>query len=199
MQERVLGLVSALSESPVVDLRIVDSDLDDVMLTLIERLGDVEWSVPARQLSDGTLRILALLAALLQSPVGRASSSEPDPEGQRTLVIEELENGLHPSQADRVIRVLRDEAAERDVRVLATSHSPALLDALSGDMHRSVIVCYRDRSGSSNLCRLPDLNTYVQVITSGSLGDAATRDLLRSRTEELASPRAALARLFVEI
>lgn len=193
---RLLELVSGLSEARVSDLRIVESELDDVMVTLVEEAGGRTWSIPARQASDGTLRFLALLAALLQPQTETERISEPDPVGRTTLVVEELENGLHPSQAARIISLLREEASERNVQVLATTHSPALLDALSGEAHRSVIVCFRGPEGWSRLCRLPDLDSYLDVATAGTLGDAAVADALRARKSERRDAREALDELF---
>ena len=193
----ILSLVQALSESHVVDLNIAESRLEDVMITLDEELGGERWPVPARQMSDGTLRFLALVAALLQTPhEGDLDPTGPDPLGQTTLVIEELENGLHSSQAARIINLLRDEAAKRDVRVLATTHSPALLDALPGEVHNSVVACWRDESGWSKLGRLPELASYLRIVTSTTLGGAATADELRSHSSQQMSPADALAELF---
>lgn len=195
--QRLLSLVQALSESRVVELDIAESPLEDVMLTLEEQLGQRRWPVPARQMSDGTLRFLALVAALLQTPrEGDVDLTDPDPVGQTTLVIEELENGLHSSQAARIINLLRDEASDRDVRVLATTHSPALLDALPGSIHNSVVACWRDESGWSQLGRLPELATYMRIVTSRKLGDAATANELRSNAATEATPEGALHQLF---
>lgn len=70
----------------------------------------------AENMSDGTLRALAILVALFQSM------------GQRTSLIgiEEPEVALHPGAAD----VLRDALimASRSTQVIVTSHSPDLLD-----------------------------------------------------------------------
>jgi predicted ATPase len=194
---RLLDLVAGLSESPVVDLRVIDSELDDVMLALVERIGARSWPVPARQMSDGTLRFLGLLAALLQPTDVEGVPSDRGPLGQTTLVVEELENGLHPSQAATIIGLLRKEAEDRSVRVLATSHSPALLDALPGELHRSVVVCFRDHEGQSRLCRLPDLDSYLDVVTAGSVGDAAVADALRARHTPTPDADKALRDLFM--
>ena len=62
-------------------------------------------------MSDGSLRFLAILVALLQAPT-LDTMPEPlaseDALGQTTLVIEELENGLHASQAGTLIGLIRD-------------------------------------------------------------------------------------------
>ena len=77
-------------------------NLDDVMLTLVEGFGGGHHQAPARQMSDGTLRFLVILVALMQAPaLDRVpeSSMAGDAAGQTTLVIEELEE-----RAPRVLR-----------------------------------------------------------------------------------------------
>ncbi len=181
-RERVCAAMSQLNEQEVVDVATTRSDLGDVMLTLLERFAGGEHPVPTRVMSDGSLRFLAILAALLQAPtidaVPERLASE-DALGQTTLVIEELENGLHASQAQLLIGLVRDEVKRRRVRVLATAHSPVLLDALTADEHRSVVVCQRDTAGRSGLHRLLDLPSYVDIVAGGGLGKAAERDRLR--------------------
>lgn len=77
------------------------------------------WRFPAGSMSDGTLRALGILVALLQSR-----------DGDRTEVplvgIEEPEVALHPAAAGVVLDALR-EASTR-TQVVVTSHSPDLLD-----------------------------------------------------------------------
>ena len=82
-----------------------------------------EGRVSARVASDGTLRLLALLAALY----------EPDSPG--VLAFEEPENGINPQRLGAMLQVLTElvtdasqEAARRPlVQLLMTSHSPLLL------------------------------------------------------------------------
>jgi energy-coupling factor transporter ATP-binding protein EcfA2 len=196
---RLSDALTQLNEQEVVDVTTSRSELDDVMLTLIERFAGHSQLVPARLMSDGTLRFLAILVALLQMPTVE-TMPEPlaseDALGQTTLVIEELENGLHASQAQLLVGLIRDEVRGRRVRALATAHSPALLDALTGDEHRSVVICQRDRSGRSILHRLVDLPNYVDIVAAGTLGRAAITDRLRERAVSTQSPSEALAELF---
>lgn len=197
----LIQALSELNEQEVVDLTTTRSALDDVMLTLVERFGGHRQQVSARMMSDGTLRFLAILVAMLQAPTvdtAPETRSAEDAIGQTTLVVEELENGLHASQAQLLLRLIRDEVTKRRVRVLATAHSPALLDALSGEEHRSVIVCQRDAAGRSHLNRLADLPNYVDVIVEGGLGRAAEEDRLRLREGRTRSPSDVLAEILGE-
>lgn len=195
------GALGELNEHEVLDVTTIRSELDDVMLTLDERFAGQRHPVSARMMSDGTLRFLAILVALLQAPT-LDTTPEPlaseDAAGQTTLVVEELENGLHASQAQLLLRLIRGEVRKRRVRVLATAHSPALLDALTGGEHRSVIVCQRDSSGASRLRRLPDLPGYADVVATGGLGRAVEEDRLRDRDTTRRRPSEVLAEILGE-
>ncbi|WP_438039390.1 AAA family ATPase [Sorangium sp. So ce128] len=80
--------------------------------------------VPARVLSDGTLRLIALLTLLRGSPPGAL------------IAVEEPENGIYPGRLRALIDKLVDATTPGgDVlppQVLLTSHSPALVAALHG-------------------------------------------------------------------
>jgi predicted ATPase len=127
-------------------------------------------------MSDGTLRYLAIITSLLDSqeePLLR--------EGTRTLVVEEIENGLFPSQAERVLNLLRRESSETGTRLVATTHSPALLDALRPEDHEGVVICDRSAGGWSSLTPLVEHPRYVELAAAGQVGRAVTRGVLESR------------------
>lgn len=178
--------MATLNEQDVVDVTTSKSELGDVMLTLVERSELGEFPVPARLMSDGSLRFLAILAAVMQAPtidaVPEPLASE-DAAGQTTVVIEELENGLHASQASTLVRLIREQVASRRVRALATAHSPAVLNALTGEEHSNIVVCQRGIDGRSTLTRLVDLPNYWRIAAMGGLGRAAEQDRLRIEDE----------------
>jgi predicted ATPase len=187
---RLTELVQALVESHIDEITFAEAKLPgnqlvDVMVALRERAGRLRFTTDARVMSDGTLRYLSIVASLLYL---RASGA-----GGRTLVVEEIENGLFPSQARRVLDLLREEASEQGVRLLATTHSPALLDALHPEDHASVILCDRQKDGLSRLQRLTDHPRYVEIAGAGAVGRAITRGEL----ERESAPRArTVAELF---
>ena len=55
---------------------------------------------PARSLSDGTLRFLALATMAM------------DPQAKRVICLEEPENGIHPDRIEAMVRLLRDIAVD---------------------------------------------------------------------------------------
>jgi predicted ATPase len=179
-----------LNEHGVDDLSVETTRAGDVMLNLVEKVGGRSTELPIRLASDGTLRFLAVLTALLQAPKRSAPMqlAADDAVGATTLVIEELENGLHASQAAAMIGLIRHEVERRQIRTLATVHSPAMLDALTGAEHERVVVCQRDADGTSRLRRLVELDSYFKVVTSGTLGRAAVDDRLRSSADSAPEP-----------
>lgn len=129
-------------------------------------------TVDARGMSDGTLRFLAILTALLTRPEGSQ------------IVIEEVDNGLHPSRSDLLLKVLLDVGEKRQIDVLVTTHNPALLDKLDYDLVPSVVVAHRDpKTGSSKLSVLEDLEVLPKVLASGPLGRATSTGLIERSLE----------------
>lgn len=119
--------------------------------------------VDARGMSDGTLRFLGILTALLTRPSGTQ------------IVIEEVDNGLHPSRAHLLLQILKTISFERNIDVLITTHNPALLDALGPSMIPFVTVAHRDiESGESKLTLLEDINMLSKILASGPLGKVTT-------------------------
>ncbi len=183
----LIDMTRSLSEAQVSEMDSVTSDLGDVMVTIQEKIGSAVEHMPARLMSDGTLRFLAIAAALLDRPQ-QTGDSEGGGGSGRMLVVEEIENGLHPSQAAVLLDQLKVSAAS-GVQTVATTHSPAILDALDGADHSSVVVCSRGTEGWSRATRLTDFPDYFEIVGRGLLGDAAVRDRLRPGDETYGSDR----------
>jgi predicted ATPase len=157
--------LAALKRSPEVKRRLVDlvrelaPNFEDFEVipeggTLNLYLMERNSSMPARRLSDGTLRYLCLLAILV------------DPEPPPLMVIEEPELGLHPD----ILPILRDlmvDASKRS-QLIVTTHSTQLVDAMTAYAD-SVLICEKKNSGSS-ITRLSqaEVERWKEY---GSLGD----------------------------
>lgn len=87
------------------------------------------WKFLAQNMSDGTLRALGVMTALLQSNVDYSPT---------VIGIEEPETALHPAASAALREVLVHAA--RHTQVLVTSHSPDLLDDRSIDADSLVSV-----------------------------------------------------------
>jgi ATPase-like protein len=143
------------------------------MVALKEVGPDGEFLIPASTMSDGTLRYLAILTTLLV-----AQDTDGLPQGRRTIVVEEIENGLFPDQASRILSLLREEAANQHITLITTTHSPALLDAVEPDDHEGIIVVRRDENSRSSLTPLVDHENYLQLVQAGRLGQEVARGSL---------------------
>jgi len=117
-------LANRLSEliGTVRSLRI-DRDEKRELLTLMMKGAD-GTELPARALSDGTLRFLAL--AVL----------ELDPQTPGLICLEEPENGIHPDRINAMLRLLQDIATDPDEpaddtnplrQVIVNTHSPSVV------------------------------------------------------------------------
>ena len=184
---RFLRLVEAIGSLPEYEVRTIEignGGFGDVMLAMKERKGRGSVTVPARQMSDGMLRMLAIATALLTGGGGLAiSTGSAGQSSALMLVIEELENGLHPSQAAQLLELVSSASREPGFQVMLTTHSPALLNALPGDSHAGVIVIERERtSGRSSATRLVDLPGYARMMASGRLGDSVAAGRLEQAT-----------------
>lgn len=126
--------------------------------------------IDARLLSDGTLRMLAVLVAL-----------ETTPPASR-VVIEEFDAGLHPTRAELLVRHLADAAKRHALNVVLTTHNPAFMDALSEAQMANVWICHGGCSpNASTVTRLTDLDLLATMGLSGGLGDYVARGALEKR------------------
>jgi predicted ATPase len=108
------------------------------------------------RLSDGTLKFLRLLAVLL------------DRDLPPLICIEEPEVGLHPEAIQIVAEALVD-ASER-TQLIVTTHSEALIDALS-DRPEDVLVTERDFDNGTQFKRLDSkqLSIWLERYSLGAL------------------------------
>jgi predicted ATPase len=158
-RERVLRFVQALPEQDIRAIDFVETPRREVMVKLEESFGHRPVFREAALLSDGTLRVLAVVAAVLSAPRGAL------------VVIEEIDNGVHPSRAELLLNNIAEAAELRGLHVLLTTHNPALMDALPMKAIPDVVYCYRDLDeGDSRLVRLRDLDAYSQLIAQGTVG-----------------------------
>jgi energy-coupling factor transporter ATP-binding protein EcfA2 len=160
----ILDFVRALPESNIEGLTFLAGARRDVMVSLTESFGGVRKPREAVLLSDGTLRVLAIAAASYSVRSGSV------------VVIEEIDNGIHPSRVRDLLGRLQSVARERRLRLLITTHNPALLDALPPEALPHVVACFRDStSGASHLVRLTDLHNYPMIAARGPLGRLTAR------------------------
>jgi predicted ATPase len=176
-KHQVLDFIKALPEQDFQDITFVETPRSEVMVELTESFGGRKKAWDAPILSDGTLRVLAVGAAVLSAPEGSL------------IAIEEIDNGVHPSRAGLLLDNIQRIAQERNLRVILTSHNPALLDSLPDEAVPHVVCCYRDPDdGDSRLIKLEDLRKYPDLVARGSLGRLMTRGIIEQYLHEETNP-----------
>ncbi|MDE6648513.1 MAG: AAA family ATPase [Muribaculaceae bacterium] len=169
-------LTKYVSKLPEKDIRKIWAERvgrfkDTAMLYCREDWGDAEDSmeIDARSMSDGTLRFIAIIVALLT----RTSDS--------LIVIEEIDNGLHPSRAGELVYALTEIAKNGDFDVLCTTHNPVLIDELSTEVLDSVSCVTREGShGSATIFRLTNRPNFLRELARYTPGNMMTKNILTS-------------------
>lgn len=160
----ILDYLQDYPEQKITNIGVLRTPTGDVMLKFTEELGKDSKSIDVRGMSDGTLRFLAILATLV--------GGEPE----TTVVIEEVDNGLYPSRAKKLISLLRELGRKRKIDVIVTTHNPAVLNALHPEDIPGVVICYRDfTDGSSRFISWIDLPNYPELMARGGIGDVVTQ------------------------
>ena len=106
-------------------LRSIVPDVEAVAVEFNERHGTLDLqirregvTIPARNISDSTLRALALAAVTV------------NPWNGSLVALERPETGVHPRRLALVARLLTSLALDQGRQVVATTHSPLLCDAI---------------------------------------------------------------------
>jgi predicted ATPase len=139
MGEELAGYLNTLKNVDISQFRAVEKALQTIIPNVtgidvaVNDFGEVdlwlregEMRVPARVVSEGTLRVLGLLAL----------SGAKDPPA--LVAFEEPENGIHPRRIRMIADLLRTRASDGDSQLIVTTHSPLLPDLLP---NKSLFVC----------------------------------------------------------
>ncbi len=130
-EANIYGQIANRLAELIEDIYDVNVDRDEKRELLTLQISDRSGTpYPARSLSDGTLRFLAL--AVL----------ELDPQSQGLLCLEEPENGIHPERIPAMLHLLQDIACDLDHsigqdnplrQVIINTHSPAVVSQVLDD------------------------------------------------------------------
>jgi len=157
--EAIRSWLSELAPHPIERITVQLSPTSDAILALKEE--PFPEPLTARSLSDGTLRFAALTFAVFGT------------EGRQTLVVEELENGIHPARLALLVRML-ETAVSQDVRVqvIASSHAPGVLQYASEEVaRRCVVIGWDAEEEASRAIVLGDLPEFDRTLAEFGLGE----------------------------
>lgn len=114
--------------------------------------------IPAHGASEGTLVTLALLTALF------------NPNRPRLLLLDDIDQSLHPEAQMQLVRELK-QLLERfpDVQIVATTHSPYILDELAPEDVQAFVQRPGGGIASKRLSEHPQAAQMRGALTAGQL------------------------------
>jgi predicted ATPase len=124
---------------------------------------------PAPVLSDGTLRFAAIAAAFFQ------------PSLPGTLVLEEIENSLHPTRLRLLVELLKSQAGKGISQVMATSHSPYAISWLKEEDYKHVFLCAKDDvTGATSITPFSSIPRLMELARKQPIADLFAEGWLES-------------------
>lgn len=154
-KKALLEWVRELTPLDVTDFQFVSDQTGKILVSLVESSGHATSAYSA---SDGTLRFLAMIAALL------------GPSPARFYFFEELENGIHPTRLHLLLQLIEQRAAGGKIQMVATSHSPQLLGFLSSKARENAALVYRLRDeADARIMRIVDIPDARAVLEKQDL------------------------------
>ena len=140
LQQTLRDWLRELTPMDVADFEFPsDSTSGRIQLVIVEANGR---RVSGYAASDGTLRFLAMLAALL------------GPNRPGLHYFEEIDNGIHPSRLHLLVELIEQQTAGGDIQVITTTHSPQLLSMLSDEAFKCASVVCRNEDSADAVIRL---------------------------------------------
>ena len=125
--------------------------------------------LPAMVLSAGTLRFAAVAAAFFQADM------------PSLMTLEEIENGVHANRLRMLLELLRRQAEETNTQVVATTHSPTVLDWLDERDYETTYLCKRDEeTGESRIRALTDVPQFLDVVKKTPASELLTEGWLEA-------------------
>ena len=109
--------------------------------------------------SDGTLRFLAMLAALLGK------------DRTHLYFVEEIETGIHPARLWLLLDLIEKQTAKGDIQLVATSHSPDMLTFANDTTFESTsVVCRLGDADDAIIRPVAELPKVIELRGSQGLG-----------------------------
>lgn len=154
-KQALIEWVQELTPLDVTDFHFDSGPDGKVLVALVEAGGRRTSALSA---SDGTLRFLALAAALL------------GPSTARFYFIEEIDNGIHPTRLHLLTKLIEQQTRDGHTQVVATTHSPQLLNFLSPQAQEHASLVYRlPGQPGARIRRIMDLPDVARILKTQDL------------------------------
>jgi predicted ATPase len=155
-KEALLSWVRALTPLDAVDFEFETAFSDRIMVYLVEAGGG---RISAQSASDGTLRFLAVAAALLM------------PDSGRFFFFDELDNGIHPTRLHLLLQLAKQTCRQNGVQVVGSTHNPAMLTFLDEEeLTHARLIVRNEETHESEVHKILDLPDIKRILARKDLG-----------------------------
>ena len=160
-RKNLIDWIRELTPMDVADFEFpIDPVTGLVQLVVYEKGGN---KLSARSMSDGTLRFLAVLSALLAENTSGL------------YFLEEIDNGIHPSRLSLLVDLIESQTSEGKVQVVATTHSPGLLSIIGDTTFKNTsVVCRLEGRGDAIVRPISKIPKANKLRKSQGLGRLMT-------------------------
>lgn len=113
-------------------------------------------SLPAHLVSEGTILVLGMLTILM------------GPTRPKLVLLDDIDHGLHPKAQQEFVRMIRKLLEQQpDLQIVATTHSPYLLDCLEAKEVRLTVLADNGAAVCSPLQNHPHFPRWKEEMTPG--------------------------------
>jgi len=135
-----------------------------IMLNWLE--NDSDYLFGPHQISDGSLRFMALATLLLQLPTSLPS----------VIILDEPELGLHPSAISLLAGMVK--TASQSSQIILATQSTRLIDEFEPD---NIVVVERDREEKCSKFKKPDIESLQEWLDNYCLSDLWEKNIFGGR------------------
>lgn len=159
-KQTLVDWLRELTPMDVVDFEFPRGPNGLVHLMLCERNDS---KVSAYGASDGTLRFLALLAAILGN------------NNRGVYFLEDIDNGIHPARQSLLLDFIEKQVEKGNIQVLTTTHAPGLLTAMNDvSFENTSVVCRLEDTNDAVIRPVSELPNARELCRSQGLGRLLT-------------------------
>lgn len=172
LEKQLLKYLKKLTEVNIkkIEFKTLGENNEYSQLYITEIINKKETILHSDIISDGTLRFIAVISALLLQ------------EPETILAIEEIDNGIAPSKTKLLFNIIDELSLKNKVDVILTTHNTALMNYISKELFEFVYFAHRKKNGSSTIERLRDFPRISKLMSFGEIGELMENDRILNFT-----------------
>jgi predicted ATPase len=151
---------------------------DKVDLWITESFDDSSPSINSRHISDGLLRMIALIAIATQKET-RFLIDLPITTG--IIMFDEIENGINPYLTEKYIGLFRSLIKITGQQVIVTTHSPVVLNDIKPE---EIVFLWKDKIGAARCKKMfstEEMREALEFLNPGEIWENFGRDVILAK------------------